>query len=783
MRLLVQKVFRDLWHVRWRAVVVVLTVASGVGIFVGAGMAITSGFLTRDALLDRMHFADLEVQFLPEDEANLPDLSSIPGVAAVERRLVLPGTITTGDGARLVGVMVFLGSASPALNSLEVLDGTTFDSRDPDSAVIERSLARYHRFAPGGRIQVTVGKKVYDSRIDGIVTSPEYLVTTANPEFLVPERGSFGVVFSGIDRVSDALGFTMVNDLLFRWQPGTDPDAARAAVLARLDHLNVEHVIPRTDHFMYRFVQIQMEAFQIYTPCIMAVMGVLACALTLIAMLRLVLEQRREIGTLIALGYTRRQIIGSFAVAGLVLGAAGGLLGAGLALVLRNAFAIPYAQALGMPDVILAFEPGRLLAGAGMALTLTAIGTTLPIWWLLRLAPSALMRDAAPERTSVDGWHLRALRRVPVPLAAHFGIRNVFRRPVRSASIVAAVALSLGVPVAFTVSLTSALETPRRAFGREAWTVAVDFLYPVPLDEVATIAARPGVTVAEPYLQRFVELESGNRREPVIMVGGLIDSRLKSTTIVRGRTLSGREDEIVISDDLARRLQLRVGDAATLRIRSGVESVHRVVGITGDVVTSRVLLPLDRAQALTGMEGESTGVYLAASGESAALRAELEALDFVGRTTSKAGVSEAFQKLALAMVRLINVNVVVSLTVALLFIVMSINLVIGERQTEYATFKCLGYSRRSLWAMVAGQALAECLTAAILAVPIAAVLAVYLNLRVSQAWHPVSHIFRVMDFVLVLLPALLLVPLAAYPGLRLLDRLHIAQVLGGRRIG
>ena len=106
---------------------------------------------------------------------------------------------------------------------IEVLSGKLFDGSDPEGAVIERSLARYHGFALGDRIQVTVGRKTYDSRIDGIVSSPEYLVTTANPEFLVPERGSFGVVFSGIDRVSDVLGFTMVNDLLFRWRSGWLP--------------------------------------------------------------------------------------------------------------------------------------------------------------------------------------------------------------------------------------------------------------------------------------------------------------------------------------------------------------------------------------------------------------------------------------------------------------------------------------------------------------------------------------------------------------------------------
>ena len=58
---------------------------------------------TRDVLLERMHFADLEVQFLPEDVENLPDLTRGPGVRAVERRLVLPGTVFVADHARING--------------------------------------------------------------------------------------------------------------------------------------------------------------------------------------------------------------------------------------------------------------------------------------------------------------------------------------------------------------------------------------------------------------------------------------------------------------------------------------------------------------------------------------------------------------------------------------------------------------------------------------------------------------------------------------------------------
>ena len=134
------------------------------------------------------------------------------------------------------------------------------------------------------------------------------------------------------------------------------------------------------------------------------------------------------------------------------------------------------------------------------------------------------------------------------------------------------------------------------------------------------------------------------------------------------------------------------------------------------------------------------------------------------------------------MMKMVYVDLGVSVFVAMLFIFMSVNLVISERQTEYAAFKCLGYGHVRLGAMVLVQAFSEGGLAALLSIPIGIVLAVYLNARVSQAWHQVIDIFRVEDFMLVLATAMALIPVSAYPGLRILNRLSIVDALGTRKI-
>ncbi len=104
MKKLKVKAWRDLYRMKWRALAIVMTIASAVAIYGGANMAIGSLLWTREHEFDRLRFADLEVRFVPEDANNLPDLSAIRGVAKVERRLVLPATIRTAQGQPLTAV-------------------------------------------------------------------------------------------------------------------------------------------------------------------------------------------------------------------------------------------------------------------------------------------------------------------------------------------------------------------------------------------------------------------------------------------------------------------------------------------------------------------------------------------------------------------------------------------------------------------------------------------------------------------------------------------------------
>ena len=328
MRLLDRKLRLDLWTIRGRIAALVLIIASGVAILVGIDLAINNLLNTQKRLLDEMDYADLDLLFLPEDVQNLPGIAGIPGVAQVERRLMLPGTLWLRDGKPLTALMVFQPAPEPRLNRVRMLAGRPF-VQGQNEVVIDRALAEFHGYGVGDQIVVQVGRQAYRRTVVGIALSPEFLVTSSNPDYVIAEPGSLGVAWGDLGEVSDALGFTMVNDLLVRFQPGHDRKPAVANVMRAMDRVNLEKATPRSESYSVLSVRMDLTAFGVYSPAIIVTLLALSVAMGIITFRRFMVEKQREFGVLRALGFSRWRLVVSLAKLGALLGLAGGVAGIG----------------------------------------------------------------------------------------------------------------------------------------------------------------------------------------------------------------------------------------------------------------------------------------------------------------------------------------------------------------------------------------------------------------------------------------------------------------------
>ena len=117
------------------------------------------------------------------------------------------------------------------------------------------------------------------------------------------------------------------------------------------------------------------------------------------------------------------------------------------------------------------------------------------------------------------------------------------------------------------------------------------------------------------------------------------------------------------------------------------------------------------------------------------------------------------------------------LFVGTLVILTSINLSVLENERDFGTLQALGYSRWQIASAVLTEAGVYAVGAVVLGIPIAALISVYLNEQMSAAWIQVKNAFPPDAFARVLLPALFLIPLGCYPGIRhVVSRAALASI-------
>lgn len=773
------KMRRDLWRMKWRALAIILTLASGVAFYAGVYMGVLSLFWTRDSIYGELHFADLEVRFLPDDVRNLPDLSALGGVTRIERRLVFPGIVRPPGKPPLTVVMTSLETPTPGIHSFKFLDGRPFGSDELDAVVIDASLATYHGYKVGDILDVKVGEATYRRRVVGVVITPEYFVSTSNPAYFIPEKGSLGFVFGNLNSISDSLGFTLVNDLVFLFEGGADAALVKQRVLTRLRKLNIEQVIPRERHFSYQYVQMQFESVGIFIPAMVAVLIALTFIVISVNVSRMVAAERREIGALMALGYGPRRLLRAYLEASLALGLIGGLLGLALSFWLRDLFATVLARSMGMPEVRMTTDILTMLRGLSYEVAVALLATAIPVLRLLRLPAQQVIRESPTPSVRLRAPAFRGVASLiqRLPTGYRYALRNLARQRVRTAVTLTSIALALGVATAYRLSLASLDTTLSGWLQQDRWDLAVDFLYPVLLERVQELKAMPSVTRTEPYFGCYVQIHAGGRVDDSTLVGIDEGSRLVTLNVAEGQLFRiGAERQAVLTRELARRLQLAIGDVFQVEAMTRTYPV-RLVGLSWAAVAGLSIVPLPVAQEVCQFPDKASGAYVEAGAGAPDVAVRAYDLEFVGKVLAKRDLMAQISKVLSLMIVVLDLATAVSLFVATMVILTSVNLSVLENERDFATLQALGYGRGLIASIVLTEAGMYAVGAVLLGIPIAAAISVYLNQRMGAAWIQVESSFLPTAFIKVLGPALLLIPLGCYPGIRhVLSRATLASI-------
>jgi len=785
MRALDIKLFRDLWGVRGQVIAISLVLGAGIATYVMAASTLESLLATQRRMYLEFRFPDV-FSGLKRAPAGVADrLAAIRGVAAVETRVVAPANIElAGYSQPVSGQIVSLPEHEPVFNLLHLHSGRLPERGRDMEAVVSDGFAKAHKLQPGFTLGVTINGRRRTLTVVGVVSTPEFIYQLA-PGSIVPDFKTFCILWMNQAPLEGAYNMTgAFNQLAASLETGTREDDVIAAIDEILRPYGGLGAHGRRDQVSHRYLTEEFKQLTQMATLFPAIFLSVAAFLLNVVVGRLMATQRGQIAILKAFGYTTSAVATHFLkftvviiLIGLAVGVGGGTwLGRGLANLYMDVYRFPYLDyALQLRVVGISLLVSLAAAGAG---TLFAV---------LRAAgesPAVAMQPATPgsyrlsilERVGLGRWLSQPTRMI---------FRNIERRPVKSLLSIAGVAMSTGILIlggfwgdAVDYMVFAQL---RRA---QLDDLTVTFIGPISRRAMYSLTSLPGVTYAEPTRSVPVRLRYEQRTyrtslqgiEPDGMLRRLLDTNLKPVPIP--------EHGVLLTDHLAKILNVRPGDLLTVELLEGSRAVRQIV--VTDVVSEFIgVFAYMRRDSLNRFlrEGDSaSGAYLAADmNQSQEIYRLLKEMPAVAGTSARSQVLTSFyETLAQQMLTFAFFNTLLASTIAIGVVYNTVRIALSERSRELASLRVLGYTRSEVSYILLGE------LAILVFVAIPAGLVVGRSLAVVMASSAQTELFRVpliiepSTYALAALVIAVATVLSAITVGRRINRLDLVEVLKAR---
>lgn len=767
----------------------------GLAVFVGALSAIDSALDSRDIWYAQGHLADLELRVAADDVENFPALRNVPGVADLRLRMVYPGAlerVESGQGGarREVGVRVLAiataRDSDSTINTQQLVSGKPLDAQDPEGVVIERSLARYHDVGVGDRLNVKLGKERIDLHVRGIVSDAEFLLAPANPSLFVPSKGSLGVIYLQPAVLSKRFGFMPANSALFRLKTDADPHSVRTDIIELAQtRLNVDHTLARDEQFSHQFLEKDLGMFRIVVPVIVMVSALSAVFVTSFLFLQWVAGERKTMAVFLALGHPPSRLAASFAAMFLYL--AGGVVLGGLAfsMMVGQGFLQNFSEAIGLPMPVLALSPAYIGWGMAGVLAVFALAGGIALSRVFGLTPRDAMRDDVARTRRPDRLGSLLGRLLPTSWL-RIAVRSLFRHRVVSLVSIVAVALGFGINAAFFIAFSSFVGTSVKRVEANQWDAAVDFVAPVWKEDVERLVSDNGIEDYAEYTKGVAQvigtMAQGGRRTNLYVAGFDPDKPWHVVAMTAGQPLSAKQENgILLEQSTARELGVGVNDTLTVEVQ-GQRAVVRIRGLFSGAMPGEAHFTLAMHRRLADLDERATGLFVRGHGDLDTLDNSLRQHPDVQQMLTRDQVSREILSASGQVTEIIRLGAMISLAIAALFVFACVGYTVLQRRREYQMLRLLGYSDSVVVAIIVVEIALLGAAAMLLAAPIGAVAAEYLNQKLSQAWFQIDTIISASDYLKTFLPGFILLPLVALPVARTVLRVPLEQDLRTREI-
>lgn len=464
-------------------------------------------------------------------------------------------------------------------------------------------------------------------------------------------------------------------------------------------------ILDRNSHYSYRDYGAcadRMDGIAKVFPVFFFLVAALVCMTT---MTRMVDEQRNEMGTLKALGYSKLQIASKYIIYALIASILGSILGCSLGMylfptVIFNAWNTLY----NIDQIKFLFQPGLILLASGSVTGITLLATLYSIYSELIEMPSQLMRPKAAkagkkillERITFIWKRLSFLQKVTA--------RNIFRYKKRFFMTIIGIAGCSALLVA--------------GFGiNDSISDIVNQQYNVIYHYDATVSAKTSEITSqikslkgvkdvyeEDHLAVTTKIENKDISTTVHIISN--DKKFKDfCTLFNGNKEFDLDDSsVLISQKMATKLNKKAGDTIKIKDANNKVIKAKIKGVFTNYVGHHIYAS-ESLYKSWNTNAKTTHIYLIKSKKTTKkfernLGNKIMNIDGVQSVTFYSSLQKNFKDMIKSISYIVVVLVISAACLAFVVLYNLSNVNISERKREIATIKVLGFTRKEVDAYI-----------------------------------------------------------------------------------
>ena len=698
MKKLDKRLFRMIKNTKGQYMAVLAIIITGIFVFTAVN---NSAINLKDSLNDyyeETNFADIFVKGLSIPEKLERELPGTNNIKQAEARIVFDTSFITENKDENVNVrVVSVDKNRNLINELFIKSGKRSLS-NKDIIIIEK-FAEARNIIIGDTVKLRINGRQQEFNVIGIASSSEYAYMMESEQTFLPDPMNFGVVFleeNYLRKIYSTNG--NFNEILIKVNNEENIEQTADYLEDNLDKYGVTRVVKKEDQLSNNLLSQEISGLEMMSQSVPVVFLVFAGIMLATMLSRIVKKDRTSIGVLKALGFTDSEIVNHYLKYAASVGIIGGFLGSIIGTALSGFMTSYYLVFFSIPMLTIKVYYYRIFISVILSLLFCIVSGFLGVKSIIKINPAESMKPESPKKGK--RIFIEKIKAVwsRVPFTWKVVLRSIFREKKKFVFIGAAVAITCGMMI-MTTWMIDIIDVMFNKHYSEFIKVQYNISFNGFTNDkvLSELNEQIRIDKMEGRVELPFEIENGRESKIVTVIGLSENTDFYGFRDTEGNKLILPSDGVLISSNLAKSLNVDVGDEILLKsFVSDKDDYVTVKGVVNQILGINGYMNIDYLNNKFLDKGLINGVYLNSNDNVKGKLDNMKNITIQSQGDMKKAFEEFTTVTAVSMGFMVIFSGLLGFVIVYSMTLMSIN----ERTLEFSSLRVMGFTKKEIFNML-----------------------------------------------------------------------------------